>query len=223
MDPLSGVASVIAVIQITDRVVSLCSKCLKDVKDAKSNIERLLGELGSLKVVLEGAQRLLEEQIGTRLKTLQLLRGTLDECSSQLKDLENKLKEKLETGKRGKAMSRFGFRALKWPFESKDVDGIIQTLKQFQDTLPAALIIDQTYVADSSLEIALLLTLLPLERFFSTISNASTARNGSGFWNGSHPSHTETITRRRRTEQPIRANGCYKTRDSVSGRTPVRR
>lgn len=84
---------------------------------------------------------------------MQRLRGTLDKCSSQLKDLENKLKEKLETGKRGKVMSRFGFRALKWPFESKDVDGIIQTRKQFQDILSAALIIDQTYVTDSSLAI----------------------------------------------------------------------
>lgn len=171
MDGLSAAASVIAVIQISDRVASLCSQYFKAVKDAKSDIEHLQGELSSLKVVLEGAQRLLEGQYGARLETSQLLRRTLDNCSSQLKGLEKKLKEKLETGKRDKRMSRFGSRALKWPFESKDVDSIIQTLKRFRDTLSAALNVDQTYVSDSSLATALVLTLLLLGRSCSTISN----------------------------------------------------
>lgn len=41
-------------------------------------------------------------------------------------------------------MSLFRHRALKWPFESKDVDSIVQTLGEFRDTLSASLNIDQT-------------------------------------------------------------------------------
>ena len=146
MDGLSAAASVIAVIQISESVASLCSQYFTAVKNAKPDIERLQGELSSLKTVLENARRLLEDPSGPRLKTSQLLRDTLNDCSSQLKDLEIKLEEKLNTGKKGKVMSRFGLRALKWPFESKDVDGLIQTLKQCQDSLSASIIIDQAYV-----------------------------------------------------------------------------
>jgi hypothetical protein len=147
MDGLSAAASVIAVIQISEDVVSLCSRYLKAVKNAKSDIVRLQGELSSLKPVLEGAQKLLDGPSGTRLETSRLLHG-LRGCYSQLEDLETKLKGN------GKKMRYCRLRALKWPFESKKVDDIIQTLSKFRDTLSASLNIDQTYVADSSLATA---------------------------------------------------------------------
>ena len=55
-------------------------------------------------------------------------------------------------------MSRFGVRALKWPFESKDVDAIIKALERYQDTVSASLNVDQVYVMHSSL-LLLVLTL----------------------------------------------------------------
>ncbi len=39
-------------------------------------------------------------------------------------------------------MSRFGFRALKWPFESKEIDSIIKNLERYRDTLSAGLAVD---------------------------------------------------------------------------------
>jgi hypothetical protein len=41
-------------------------------------------------------------------------------------------------------MSRFGMRALKWPFESKDVQGTIQDLERCRGNISLALNIDQT-------------------------------------------------------------------------------
>lgn len=147
MEPLSGAASVIAVIQISQAVASLCFQYLRNVKNAKSDIERLQGELGRLNVVLEGAQKLLDGPNGARLRTSQGLRDGLTGCSLQLEGLKTKLEKKLNTGKTGKIMSLCGSRALKWPFESKDVDGIICTIERYRDTLSAGLSIDQGYFA----------------------------------------------------------------------------
>jgi hypothetical protein len=41
-------------------------------------------------------------------------------------------------------MSRVGFRALKWPFTSKQVDKIVSTLEGYQQTFMLALQVDQT-------------------------------------------------------------------------------
>jgi hypothetical protein len=154
MDGLSAAASVIAVIQISEDVVSLCSQYLKAVKNAKPDIVRLQGELSSLKPVLEGAQKLLEGSNAARLETSRPLLDGLRGCYSQLKDLETKLKDYLKTEDKGKGMRLFGLRALKWPFKSKKVDNVIQTLSKFRDTLFISLNIDQTYVVDSLLATA---------------------------------------------------------------------
>jgi len=154
MDGLSAAANVIAVIQIAGTIWSLCSQYLTAAKNAKPDIERLQGELSRLKNVLEVAQKLLEGPNGSRLQASQELRSALENCSSRLKGLESKLKEKLETAKRGNIVGRFRLRALKWPLESNDVDSIVQSLYEFRDTLSACLSVDQTSVVDSPLATA---------------------------------------------------------------------
>jgi len=150
MAELGSAASVIAVIDLTAKVALLCFQYSKAVKNSKSDIERLLGELKGLITTLEGARHLLEGPNGTRLQTSQGLRDGLRGCSAQLSKLRTKLEEKLNAGAARKAMRNFGIRALKWPFESKDIDGIVGTLERYRDTLSAALTVDQAYVAASS-------------------------------------------------------------------------
>jgi hypothetical protein len=75
------------------------------------------------------------------------LRDGLDGCSSQLTELQTKLEKKLNPGAARRTMNRLGIPALKWPFESKAVNGIITILERYRDMLSAALTIDQTYVA----------------------------------------------------------------------------
>jgi hypothetical protein len=152
MDGVSSAASVITLIGLSAKVASLCLQYLNEVKNAKSDIERLRGELESLKIVLENARQLLQCSNGTRLQTSQRLRDGLDGCSSQLTELQTKLEKKLNTRAARRRMSRLGIRALKWPFESKDVNGIITILERYRDMLSAALTIDQTYVAAFSLD-----------------------------------------------------------------------
>lgn len=146
MEGLGAAANVIAVIDLSAKVASLCLQYSRAVKNAKSSIQRLLNELGMLKVTLQGARQLLESPDGGRLQTSQRLRDGLSGCEIQLKELERQLDDTLNVGRWQKKMSRFGCRALKWPFGSKDVNDIIATFERQRNTLSMALIIDQTYV-----------------------------------------------------------------------------
>ena len=147
-------ASVIAVIQLLDRVATQCYQYAKAVRDAKSDIERLQGELSQLRTILGDTEKLLNGPHGDSLKTSQVFYSTIRECTLQLQDLEQTLRTRLEIGssKGKKLMTRFGLRALKWPFEQEDMNRIAQTLNKSRDILSAALNIDQTYVSAASFQ-----------------------------------------------------------------------
>ncbi|RYP40199.1 hypothetical protein DL768_010663 [Monosporascus sp. mg162] len=146
MEGIGAAAGVIALIELSAKVTSLCLQYSSAVKNAKSDIERLQGELDRLQTTLQGARQLLESADGERLRTSQQLRDGLGGCSAQLTDLQAKLQSTLDPQGARKIMRRFGFRALKWPYKSENVDAIIRTLERYRDTLSAALLIDQSYV-----------------------------------------------------------------------------
>lgn len=148
MEVVGAAASVIAVVELAAKVGSLCLEYSSAVKSARSDIGRLRQHTDGLKTTLEGAQKLLQGPHGARLETSQKLRDALHDTYLQLGDIATKLEAKLHTGRGAKAMRCLGLRALKWPFESKDVDKIIANLKREQDSFSAALQVDQTYVAD---------------------------------------------------------------------------
>ncbi|KAK4203865.1 hypothetical protein QBC40DRAFT_274057 [Triangularia verruculosa] len=144
MEGLGAAASVIAVVELAAKVGSLCLEYSSAVKNARSDIERLRKHTESLKTTAEGAHKLLQGLHGARLETSQKLRKALANLYSQLCEIVTTLEKKLSTGRREKAMRRLGLRALKWPFESKDVEKIIADLQRDQDSFTAALQIDQT-------------------------------------------------------------------------------
>jgi hypothetical protein len=142
MEAVGSAASVITLIELSAKVASLCFQYSSAVKNARSDIERLRGELKRLTTTLQGAQQLLESPNGKRLQTSQGLRNGLIDCSSQLSQLQSRLEKKANPGPARKAMSRIGFRALKWPFESKEIDAIIKNLERYRDTLSVGLAVD---------------------------------------------------------------------------------
>ncbi|KAM7211054.1 vegetative incompatibility protein HET-E-1 [Rhypophila decipiens] len=143
MEGLGTAASIIAVIELAAKVASLCLEYSSAVKNARADIERLRQHTSRLKITVEGAQKLLQGPHGARLETSQKLHETLNDTYSQLGDIATKLEAKLHSGRRAKAMRSLGLRALKWPFESKDVDKIIVNLQRDQASFSAALQIDQ--------------------------------------------------------------------------------
>jgi hypothetical protein len=138
MDGLSGAASVIAVVDVSAKVASLCFQYAVAVKDAKNEIERLQKTINNIKHVLEHVAQLLEKQ--SQLQTSHKLLDSVEECRGQLIELT----VQLEPRKTRKAMQRFGMRALKWPFTSKQVDKIVASLEKYQQTFNLALQVDQT-------------------------------------------------------------------------------
>ena len=128
----------IAVIDISTKVASLCYQYSVEVKHAKGDIERLRSKVNDTKTVLEKLQQL--EQNSPQLSTTRKMVDSPKQCHKQLQGL----KDQLEPGRSRKAMQRFGIRALKWPFTSKEVEKTVQNIESYQATFSLALQTDQT-------------------------------------------------------------------------------
>jgi superfamily I DNA and RNA helicase len=148
MDGLSGAASVIAVIDVSVKVTALCSQYLVAVKNAKKDIERIKKKVGDIKHIVEAIKKLLDGPHKARLSTTHGLFESLEQCKQQMEQLE----EQLKPGRIRKAMSRIGFRALKWPFTSKQVKDTLSTLEAYEQSFTQALQVDQTQVICSSFQ-----------------------------------------------------------------------
>jgi Fungal N-terminal domain of STAND proteins len=142
MEGLAGATSVIAVIQLADRILTLSGKYALSVKDAKEDIDRFTTEVGSLQSVLKGVAKMAEGdamKLCTSHSAVEGLEGIIKRCQSTLLELESQL----DPRKGHKLMSHFGLRALKWPFKSKKVINIIEALDRHKSTIVLALNLDQ--------------------------------------------------------------------------------
>lgn len=140
MDGVSAAASVVALIQISAKVASLCAEYYSHVKSAKKDIDRFHLEVEALIKVLQNLQELAQKPGAEKLFTSNKLNESIQSCFSEL----THFKERLEPGKGRKAMSRYGIRALKWPFKSKELEKAIGVLERYKSTFSTALNIDQT-------------------------------------------------------------------------------
>jgi hypothetical protein len=140
MDGLSGAASVIAVIDLSAKITALCFQYSIAVKDAKNDIERIQKKVDDIKHIVESIKNLLDGPHKAQLSTTHGLFKPLKQCLQQLE----LLKQQLEPGNTRKAMSRFGVRALKWPFTSKQVENTVSSLEGYERSFTLALQVDQT-------------------------------------------------------------------------------
>ncbi|KAF8537665.1 vegetative incompatibility protein HET-E-1 [Trichophaea hybrida] len=140
MDPLSGTASVIAVIQISKEVLSLCVKYALDAKDAKDDIDRLSSEIAALCDVLHRVNDLTNGPDAAKFPALRDLTMTISQCSSELTNL----KTQLDPGKGRRVMKRLGLHALMWPFKTEDINKFIASLERCKTTINLALSADQS-------------------------------------------------------------------------------
>jgi hypothetical protein len=140
MEGLGVAANIIAVVELSTKIVSVCIQYSSAVKYAKADIERLGAEVDRLTKLLRDVEKLLEGPEKAQLVASQRLYGALQDYSLQLTQLSTTL----DLGKTRKIMSRIGIRALKWPFESKGVEKVINDLKRCKQTISLALQVDQT-------------------------------------------------------------------------------
>ncbi|KAH7125055.1 hypothetical protein B0J13DRAFT_598998 [Dactylonectria estremocensis] len=133
-------ASVIAIIDLSAKVAVLCLQYSTAVGNARADITRLQSRLDDLGTTLQGVQHLLDNRNNQALTTSRKLVDSVDGCTSELVQLQSRL----DPGKARKTMRRFGLRALKWPFDSKEVSDIVSNLERYERTITLGLQIDQT-------------------------------------------------------------------------------
>lgn len=138
MDP----GTILAIVQASDRVLSLIAKYYSDVKKAKEDIEDLKTEVEACRDVLRKIQELAQSSDATKLPLLASpsLVTAIKGSSSDIENIQNKL----DPSKRNRAMSRVGLRALQWPFTKKEMQEHIARLDRHKATLTLALSSDQT-------------------------------------------------------------------------------
>lgn len=135
---MDSAASVIAVIQLVDRVLRLCGEYAIAVKDAYKDIERLSKEMKNTKDILEKVSDLLRGPDGTKLVASQSLKEAVTGYISELEGIEGKLRP----GKRQKAMSRVGLQALKWPLKKTEIESVMGNLERYKQLVIGALQVD---------------------------------------------------------------------------------
>ncbi|KAJ4167392.1 hypothetical protein NW754_011207 [Fusarium falciforme] len=143
-ETLGLAASVIAVIDLSAKGATLCLQYSTAVKNARADITCLQNRLDELGVCLRGAQRLLHDPNDQALAMSRQLVDSLDGCMSELTQLQSRLDP--GPGKARKTMRRFGLRALKWPFDNKEVSGIVSNLDHYKQTITLCLQVDQTTI-----------------------------------------------------------------------------
>lgn len=128
MEGLSGAASVIAVIEVSAKIISLCFQYSTAVGNSRKDIKCLQKKVSNIKDVFEQVEQLLDGRNKTLLLAIHNLSDSLKECLLQLEEL----KTQLEPSKTRKIMSRFGVRSLKWPFTSKEIENCIASLESYK-------------------------------------------------------------------------------------------
>lgn len=143
MDGVSATANLLTLLEVSLKVVSLCTEYYSKVKEAKDDVNRFLLEFKTFIEILQNLRRLAENSKTAHIFASQSLAGSITQCQSDLQ----KLQQKLDPGKRQKTMSRFGMRALRWPFQRSDVELVMINLERYKSTFTATLNVDQTYAA----------------------------------------------------------------------------
>ncbi|KAK2669726.1 P-loop containing nucleoside triphosphate hydrolase [Fusarium oxysporum f. sp. vasinfectum] len=135
-------ASVIAIIDLSAKVATLCFQYSTAVGKARADVAHLQSRLNDLDACLRGVHRVLHGPNNQALLISRELIDSLDGCKSELTQVQNRL----DPGKARKTMRRLGLRALKWPFDSKEVSGIVANLERYKQTIMLCLQVDQTTI-----------------------------------------------------------------------------
>jgi hypothetical protein len=144
MDPLSAAASVIAVVQIADRIIDLCRAYITGVKDAPAELRAILIEVGSVKCVLEVIELLdtsgEAEVTFQGVKILEKLQGPLEGCKEALNALEGlfpRQSESAATGKRKRLA--LSLTTLAWPFKREKALKFLEEIGRHKSTIALGL------------------------------------------------------------------------------------
>ncbi|MCJ1276049.1 hypothetical protein MMC21_003854 [Puttea exsequens] len=147
MDPLSLTASIIAVIQATNEVISICYNYTHSAKGAGNTISRVLEEIKSIRNALEAVENLSRGDNKEEFATTGHWETILSLCDTEkgpimkeLKYLDAKLRPTAWTGSDGSKRKAF-MQALIWPLKESETEKTLQNIERWKSTLSLALAI----------------------------------------------------------------------------------
>ncbi|KAH0553118.1 hypothetical protein GP486_006694 [Trichoglossum hirsutum] len=140
MDPLSIVASVAAIIQITDRIISICKSYITTVKDAPRDLRMIMIETGSIRIVLEVLESLasgeINEDSSIILKNLKNSGGLLEGCGQALATLDSLFPAaecKSPDSKRRKTL--LSLKNLAWPLKQSKARKLLEDIGRYKESI----------------------------------------------------------------------------------------
>jgi hypothetical protein len=138
-------ASVIAVIQIADRIASVCKSIIEEVEDYPRDLRLIFVETGSLKVIFEGLCFLHEDDPADSA-TLQTLRGSdgpVEGCKTAMDQLDRLFPSIPLPSSRPKGAKRQKLRtvltSLAWPLKAERARKLLDEIMRHKSTINVAL------------------------------------------------------------------------------------
>ncbi|VTO88940.1 unnamed protein product [Fusarium graminearum] len=138
MEALGVAANIIAVVDISVKVLQVCSNYAKEVKYAEAEITELRQEVANLHDTATKVKTLIEGPQGAKLTASQDFAHKVKECLDILTEVGRKLQPSSKRGFR-----RLGFKSLKWPFQSEDVHRTIARINRCHNSLSLVLQVDR--------------------------------------------------------------------------------
>lgn len=139
MDPLSATASIIAILQLSSKVVGY----LNDVKDASNDRAKCAIEATDLSSLLTRLRVRLEDESSltswyTEVQALTVQNGPLDQFKQALELLQTKMTDGGKLKKTGEA--------LVWKFKKEEIASIVGRMERLKTLVQVALQMDHLYV-----------------------------------------------------------------------------
>ena len=141
-------ASVIQIIQITDRVIGLCKFYIGSVHDAPSDLRRMLIETSALKTVLGNLNFLItcNSDVSTLVATIAGGDGPIEGCRRAIAEMEKLFPSDFvqTVGQNGikKPKVNKAFAALAWPFKESKAKKLLEEMMSYKMTICLAITTD---------------------------------------------------------------------------------
>ncbi|KAJ4319208.1 hypothetical protein N0V84_006490 [Fusarium piperis] len=143
MEGVGAVANVVAVVNLSVKIVTLCSQYAEDARGgARHEIDELRDEVTALRRAAKSARRLLRDQHGASLEASRDMEDALRESLNVLRKLEENLQ--YSAGRR--FMRLFRIRVLKWPFKRREVNQRIKRIRRCTKRINLSLQVLQTAI-----------------------------------------------------------------------------
>lgn len=142
---VAAASSVIAIIQITDRIVGLCKFYIETAKDAASDLRLILLEISTLKTIFENLDFLTTHKCGvsTAVSTLSGKDGAIEGCCRSITELEKlfppdwKQTTRQNASKKQKVKATWA--ALAWPLKENKAKKLLDEIMRYKTTITLAI------------------------------------------------------------------------------------